>query len=183
MEHPHQDTTGDSRIQRCSTTTVKTTLLLLNLGFNCQLKSALHYSYIDLPKETQKPNPTVVGTKLSGPTFSVYHHLGLPLQRQLQPRQPINIQRLEILCADLVHPDTLLPRRFLPQRLQLALGFSQHQSPQPLLPQRNVFDSTAPTCHTSDSLRIWEIFSQKWESNTSHVEHSARCSQKPFTIH
>lgn len=64
---------------------------------------------------------------------------GLPLQRQLQLRQPINIQRLDILCVDLVHPDTLLPRSFLPQRLQLALGFSQYQSPKPLLPQWKVW--------------------------------------------
>ncbi|KAI3367782.1 hypothetical protein L3Q82_026215 [Scortum barcoo] len=77
----------------------------------------------DLPGEAEKCDPPVVGTHSPVPLFKKRdHHPSLPHQRHCpqppcnvakacQPRQPHNIQRFEVLRADLIHPRRLATMR------------------------------------------------------------------------
>ncbi|KAI3363819.1 hypothetical protein L3Q82_001420 [Scortum barcoo] len=87
--------------------------------------SPLQYPGVDLPGEAEKCDPPVVGTHSPVPLFKKRdHHPSLPHQRHCpqppcnvakacQPRQPHNIQRFEVLRADLIHPRRLATARSL----------------------------------------------------------------------
>ncbi|KAI3368138.1 hypothetical protein L3Q82_007870 [Scortum barcoo] len=87
--------------------------------------STLQYPGVDLPGEAEKCDPPVVGTHSPVPLFKKRdHHPSLPHQRHCpqppcnvakacQPRQPHNIQRFEVLRADLIHPRRLATMRSL----------------------------------------------------------------------
>ncbi|XP_066509146.1 uncharacterized protein [Hoplias malabaricus] len=100
----------------CSTTRAKSTFFLLTLMFNYQLDSLLQYPCIDHTGEAKECVPPIVGTH---PPVSLLekrnHHLCLPVQghchrcpsnavESCQPGQPHNIQSLEELRVDLIHP-------------------------------------------------------------------------------
>ncbi len=104
---------------------MKTTLFLLNPRFYYRPYSPFQYPGIDLPGEAEKCDPPVVGTHPPVPLLEERdHHPDLPSQRYCprpprdvaetcQPRQPHNIQRLEVLRADLIHSRCLATEEFL----------------------------------------------------------------------
>ncbi|KAI3362769.1 hypothetical protein L3Q82_001823 [Scortum barcoo] len=106
---------------QCSTTGTKTALFLLNPRVDYRPNSPLQYPGVDLPREAEKCDPPVLGTHSPVPLFKKRDHhprfatpprgtvpnLHAMLQRACQPRQPHNIQRLEVLRADLIHPRRL----------------------------------------------------------------------------
>lgn len=66
----------------CPMNRTKTTLFLMNTGFNYQPNSFLQYPGIDLSREAKKHDPPVVRTHPPLPLFkNRYHHPSLPLQR------------------------------------------------------------------------------------------------------
>ncbi|KAI3356940.1 hypothetical protein L3Q82_003579 [Scortum barcoo] len=121
----------------------------LNPRVDYRPNSPLQYPGVDLPPgEAEKCDPPVVGTHSPVPLFKKRdHHPGLPLQRHCpqppcnvaeacQPRQPHNIQRLEVLRADLIHPRRLATEELANYLSDFGLGDgrSPPQSPQPPLP-------------------------------------------------
>ncbi|KAI3371831.1 hypothetical protein L3Q82_006713 [Scortum barcoo] len=99
-----------------------------------RLSFPLQYPGVDLPGEAEKCDPPVVGTHSPVPLFKKRdHHPGLPLQRHCpqppcnvaeacQPRQPHNIQRLEVLRADLIHPRRLATEELANYLSDFGLG-------------------------------------------------------------
>ncbi|KAI9999763.1 hypothetical protein NQD34_011606 [Periophthalmus magnuspinnatus] len=104
---------------QCSTTRTKKTLLLLNLRFDYRSDSPLQYPGVDLTGKAEECDSAVIGTHPPVPLLIQRdHHPGLPFHRYCprpprdvaetcQPRQTHNIQRLEVLRTDLIHPRSL----------------------------------------------------------------------------
>ncbi|MEQ2317134.1 hypothetical protein AMECASPLE_039664, partial [Ameca splendens] len=104
---------------QCFTAGTKTTLLLLKQMFDYQLDSPLQHPGVCLTREGEECDPPIVGTHPPVPLLvKGEHHTGLPVQRhcprlpcnveeRCQPRQPHNIQRLQVLMADFIHPEPL----------------------------------------------------------------------------
>ncbi|KAJ8395912.1 hypothetical protein AAFF_G00027950 [Aldrovandia affinis] len=99
-------------------------------------------------QEAEEYDPPVVGIHPPVPFLEEGdHHPGLPVQRHCprcprgaaescQPRQPHNIQSLEGLRADLIHPEALPPWSFLTTMATSAPEIGEPTpSPQTLLPR------------------------------------------------
>ncbi len=115
LEHPSE---GIELVQ-CSTARTKTALFLLNPRFYHRPDSPLLYPGIDFSGKAEECDPPIVGTHPPVPLLKKGdHHPFCPVQRHCprppcnvteacQPRQPHHIQGLEVLRADLIHPDAL----------------------------------------------------------------------------
>ncbi|KAI3366308.1 hypothetical protein L3Q82_000424 [Scortum barcoo] len=133
--NPQAPCGGYIELVHCSTTRTKTALFLLNPRVDYRPNSPLQYPGVDLPGEAEKCDPSVVGTHSPVPLFKPQrdHHPSLPLQRYCpqppcnvaeacQPRQPHNIQRLEVLRADLIHPRRLATKELTNYLSDFGLG-------------------------------------------------------------
>ncbi|CAM4331811.1 unnamed protein product [Leuciscus chuanchicus] len=133
-ESPESHPGEGIELVQCSTAGTKTALFFLNPRFYYRPYSPLQYPGIDFPGEAEKCDPPVVGTHPPIPLLKKWdHHPGLPVQRYCprpprdvadacQPRQPHNIQRLEVLRVDLIHPRCLATEELLNYLCDFSLG-------------------------------------------------------------
>ena len=111
-----QDSTEGVELVQCSTSRVKTSLVLLNPRFDYPADPSLQNPWVDLPREAEECDPPMVGTH---PPVSLLkkrdRYPDLPIKRyrprwpcnvaeSRQPRQPYNFQGLKELQANLIHP-------------------------------------------------------------------------------
>ncbi|KAL7870853.1 hypothetical protein SRHO_G00083500 [Serrasalmus rhombeus] len=135
---------GEELVQ-CSTTRAEPALLLLNPGFDYKPDSLLQYPCIDLTREAEECDSPVVGTHPPVPLFKKrHHHTSLPIQwhrprcprnveKACQPRQPHNIQSLEELKTDLIHPWSLANKELFNYLSDFGLSNGQAYSHVPIL--------------------------------------------------
>ncbi|XP_040908617.1 NACHT, LRR and PYD domains-containing protein 14-like, partial [Toxotes jaculatrix] len=95
---------------------------IIRKKFNYRPNPPLQHPGIDFPREVEDCDPPIVGAHPPVPLLEKRnHHPCLPLQRYC-PRLPCNIQILEVLRTDLIHPRCLATKELFDHLIDFSLG-------------------------------------------------------------